>query len=374
MKILWLVDKQFDVATDRTTWVEIIRLLQLKHDVYLVTGYKNNKIIIPEFKKDIIYISIPKLPFIKRIVFYWKQKKIFGKLLKRIKPDIIVLNTLNFPLVREAGLIQRKYGFKSYLDIRTLPTYSSGFINRLESFLLKKSLQIAAKYFAGVTYITRVMQDYCQREYKLPSHKKAVWTSGVNVNLFKPVTIYQEDHTFKLLYHGAISIRRQLDCVIRALSFLSDFNIELILLGPGDDIESLKKLSIELNINQHVHFLSIVDYIKVPSIINKADVGILPFRECPVWNTSAPIKLFEYLACGIPVVVTKIPAHINVLQGKDFAFWAKSSDPVAIAKAIRTAYEAKARFEVLGKKAREFVCDNYSWEIQAKKLNKFISS
>jgi len=374
MKIIFFVDIQFDVAPNKTPWIEIIRYFQSKNEVYLVTGYKKNKIRIPELKKDITFVDGSNIPYIRRLVFYWKQKKVFIKLLIKIKPDIVIVNSTNFFLIRLIASKQKKYFFNSYLDVRSLSTYEMSLRLLLENFLLKKSLKIAVKNFTGITYITEVIKDYCKEKYKLLPHRAEVWTSGANINLFKPVTISQEDHSFKLIYHGSISIRRQLDCVIKALSLLSDLNIEFNLLGSGDDIESLRKLSVKLNIHQNVHFHSMVAYDEVPRFINQVDVGILPFRDCSVWNTSAPIKLFEYLACGKPVVVTKIPAHLNVLKGKEFAFWARSSEPIDIAEAIRKAYKSKSMFNIMGKRARAFVCNKYSWEVQAKKLEKFISA
>jgi glycosyltransferase involved in cell wall biosynthesis len=103
-------------------------------------------------------------------------------------------------------------------------------------------------------------------------------------------------------------------------------------------------------------------------------VGILPFQDWHGWNVSSPIKLFEYLACGKPVVVTDIPAHRNVLKDAEFAFWARQSSPEHIAGAIRQAYERRKDFGHMASNARQFVMGEYTWERQAEKLKLFCDS
>jgi len=89
------------------------------------------------------------------------------------------------------------------------------------------------------------------------------------------------------------------------VSFLMDVakrckGISFVMIGnPNIDISELKKLP-------NIFFLGRKDYLNIPSYISNCDVGIIVFDvNHPVVDTVNPIKLYEYMACGLPVVATK---------------------------------------------------------------------
>jgi len=372
MIILWFVDNQFDFAPDTATWIETIKYLQKNNDVYLVTGYRKNKIQFYGLNNEIIYIESPRVPFLNRFVFYYNNIKKFEKIVKNYKPKILLLNTNNFLLLKKVCNLKEKYGYSTFLDIRSLSVHSALIRNSIEKCLFRSSLRIASEDFDGITYITKEMEDYCRDEFNLPEHRSMVWTSGVDLDLFKPTEKNKENKKFRIIYHGTIADNRGLDKVIKALDLLNIYDIELFLLGNGNGLTELRKITYKLKLGKNVIFHPQVFFNEVPQYINQANIGILPFPDWPGWNTSSPIKLFEYLACGKPVIVTKIPAHTKVLRGKEFTLWAESSTPEDFAYVIKKAYEEKEKLEKLSEKARNFVKINYTWEKQAQKLEQFI--
>ena len=147
------------------------------------------------------------------------------------------------------------------------------------------------------------------------------------------------------MYHGAISNKRGIRSAIIAIKMLKDYDIEFNIVGDGTDLKKNENFVRRLGLADKVNFLGRIPFKQIPIYLNKMDEGILPFPDYEGWNTSSPIKLFEYLASGRPVIVTKIPAHVKVLENKEFAFWADSSDPESISKAILEAYKNKGSFE-----------------------------
>jgi glycosyltransferase involved in cell wall biosynthesis len=158
------------------------------------------------------------------------------------------------------------------------------------------------------------------------------------------------------------------------MSLLKDLDVHLSVLGDGDAFEHLGTLARTLGVEKRVSIEKTVSYEEIPNRINRSDIGILPFNDWHGWNVSSPIKLFEYLACGKPVVVTEIPAHRNVLKDARCAFWAKESSPEQVASAIRRAYESRNDFERLSKEARALVLRDCTWQKQAEKLKLFCYS
>ena len=372
-RILWVVEKQFDISPDTATWLEIISNLQPEYDVCLLTGYFTKKIQPNSIPGEVWYYNSSKVPFVNRLTTYFCQNRIFSSAMTSFRPQIVLFNTTNPLLLRNAARFKKEHGVKLVYDVRTLPVTDRKINRWVDPRLFKMALQYVTRIFDGVTYITEEMRRYCKSAYNLPSHLSAVWTSGVAPELFRPEPAVKNDQRFIALYHGTIAKNRGLDCAVKAMSLLRDTDVSMHLLGNGDGVEQLKDLADKIGVADRVLFSDAVKYEDVPHRINAADVGILPFPNWPAWNTSSPIKLFEYLACSKPVIVTDIPAHKNVLNGRDFAFWVTEHNPEAFAKAILEAFHQKSRLDSIGCAARQFVINRYTWAQQAGHLHRFLN-
>jgi glycosyltransferase involved in cell wall biosynthesis len=176
------------------------------------------------------------------------------------------------------------------------------------------------------------------------------------------------------MYHGKVDVHRGIHHIVEALGILNRDDIELVLLGATNEMSELKSLADRLNLADRVFFHPTVPYDEVPDWINRVDAGVLPFPAWPPWNTCSPIKLFEYLACGKPVVATSIPAHKSVLGGKSFAFLAETPGPEGLAKAIEQARLQENNFKKIAEDARNFVKMNFSWDTQLSEMERFLRS
>lgn len=100
-------------------------------------------------------------------------------------------------------------------------------------------------------------------------------------------------------YSGMIATWVDLELIEYAASQLPDYNF--VLLGS----EMNAQLETDLD---NIHKLGHVNYERVPAFVSNFDVCILPFRiNDPVIKGTNPIKLWEYLATGKPVISTNIP-------------------------------------------------------------------
>lgn len=372
MKILWFVDKQFDCALDRTTWLKTVECLQGKHSVSLVTKYRNTKPQFPKLRSQITYLPSPRYRVFNRVGFYRNQLRHCERLILLHRPDRVLLNTYNFFLARRAADLKQRYGYRVFLDIRTLPVAPGALQHRIDRSFFKRTVTLAARRFDGVSYITEELREFCRRTFVLPAHNSEVWTSGVDLDVFRPEARLFSGKELRLIYHGSMAENRGLENAVRALGLIKDRRVEMVLLGDGNGLKALKGLTSKLGLADRVIFHPSVANEDVPRYIRYADAGILPFPDWPGWNTSSPLKLFECLACGRPVIVTRIPAHLNALGGREFAFWAEESTPEAIARAIAEAEAQRDEFDRLGFEARQFVGEHYTWEKQAGKLERFL--
>lgn len=376
MKILWFLDKELDVSLSKSARLATIANLEKNNDLTVVTSYRHQKIFFEDIKSQIIYLDTYKFAGMKRFSLYCKQVRYCQKYLNGQKYDVVMVNSLNYLLLQALYYLNIPKKFKIVFDVRTLPVDANQVKRVIDSFLFFQLLKNAAKYCDGITYITEEMRQYCHEKASLSKHNSEVWSSGVDTEIFKDNKDMPEKtchQILKIIYHGTIAKNRNISSVVRAVSLLkNEIPVYLSLLGSGEGLIEIRSLIETLHLSDNVIVLDAVDHQYVPKIICDHDLGILPFQQFDGWNTSSPIKLFEYLSCERPVIVTEITPHKQVLGENNFAFWARDSSPEAISQAIRQAYLKRHDFKKLGSNARKFVEDKFTWSKQINKLETFL--
>ncbi len=107
---------------------------------------------------------------------------------------------------------------------------------------------------------------------------------------------------------------------------------------------------------------------EVAGLLREADMLVLPNRATSVSaNYTSPLKLFEYLAAGRPIVASDLPALVEILRDRENAWLVPPDDPAALAAAL----DALARDKTLAVKLAKAAFDSaaaYSWDARAERL------
>ncbi|MBI2830267.1 MAG: glycosyltransferase [Chloroflexi bacterium] len=142
---------------------------------------------------------------------------------------------------------------------------------------------------------------------------------GVNLDLFQPMDKQQARQHLGLgngkivLFVGRIEALKGIDSLVRAMSLLKRTDVRLIVIG-GDarsrkELSGLKKLAHDLGIAEQVEFLGLVKQEKLPYFYSAADVCVV----CSHYESFGLVAL-EALACGTPVVSTRVGDIENIIQ------------------------------------------------------------
>ncbi len=305
-------------------------------------------------------------------------------LFKNSAVDVVVLRAFNLHFSLPVWFLWRKLlrrpRPKFILDIRTLPVdIPDNWQGRQRQYRFRSSIRIAARYMDGFMMITETMKDRVFASWQSPPKPACVWTTGVNPDLFNPTGIASAreelnlDGRFVIMYHGIFSPNRGLQQTLEAISLLRDRNPEVLffLLGKGPAEQELRDLVKKLKIENQVIIHPPVALESVPRYISVANVGILPFPDFDWWDTSGPLKLFEYLSMGKPVIVTDIRAHRDVLGDLPCGLFVPDNDPEKLAAAIQAAVAAKDRLKLWGQQGRQLILNKFTWDRQARKIKTY---
>ena len=204
-------------------------------------------------------------------------------------------------------------------SILRIADYSKGF-NAVSDAQFNAEINIANKVDAVIYTAKNLKEKYDQIKDK--SKMKYV-PNGIDLDFFKAADRslppqLEDIPEPRVIYVGAIHDWFDVDLVYYCAKNLSNYNF--IIIGPEQkDLSLLKKL-------KNIHILGSIPYAKIPAFLYNSQVGIIPFnvKDYPdLVNSINPLKMYEYLACGLKVVsveweqITDMNDIINLVTTKD---------------------------------------------------------
>ena len=144
-----------------------------------------------------------------------------------------------------------------------------------------------------------------------------------------------------VLHQGAVAGGRGGENLIRAVSFTESAHV-LFLGADGAYVNGLRRLAAELEVESRTHFHPPVALDTLLSYTTQADVGVSLLQDsCENHRLALPNKLFEYLAAGLPVVVSDLPEMRRLVSERQVGWVTDPGDPADIARALADATSAR---------------------------------
>jgi glycosyltransferase involved in cell wall biosynthesis len=100
-------------------------------------------------------------------------------------------------------------------------------------------------------------------------------------------------------------------------------------------------------------------------------VGVALLKKRPNYYESYPTKMFEYMALGLPVLVSDFPLYRAVVEGEGCGICVDPDDPGAIAAALRLLHDAPDLAAAMGERGRCAAQERYNWAVEGQKLVAF---
>jgi len=137
-----------------------------------------------------------------------------------------------------------------------------------------------------------------------------------------------------ILYMGQLYPWKGVDVLIRAMSRIPDERL-IVVGGSGESLDRAKRIAGDEGVAERVDFRGTVPHVEVRGFLATARVAVVPNRAEGVSKYTSPLKLFEAMAAGVPVVASDLPSLREVLRDGENALLVPPGDPEALAGAIR---------------------------------------
>lgn len=177
---------------------------------------------------------------------------------------------------------------------------------------------------------------------------------------------YHSQNEFNIVFAGAIYEERAILEAIKALNLLKDLNVFFVLCGPAD--QDYYKQLISEDKSGRIIYKGVLSYENALQETFNADIGYICDYPLERHMEGLPVKLFEYMAIGIPVVASDFPAWNNIVLGAKCGLTVNPLDPQEIARAMRYLFENEDVRKEMGENGRRAIIAKYNWESEARTL------
>lgn len=151
-------------------------------------------------------------------------------------------------------------------------------------------------------------------------------------------------------------------------------DFRLLFVGAGDLYENVRRKIKQKNLEEICILAGEQPYGRMPYFLSAARVGLAPFILSDTMKQTgfyySPLKIFEYMACGLAVITTDIPSVRNVVAEGKTGFFVPKEWTAQDMSALILQCMGRRDIEEIGKRAREVVEENFSWDAHVSKLIK----
>jgi glycosyltransferase involved in cell wall biosynthesis len=357
--VLTSVHSPFDV---RIFHKECKSLIEAGYQVILVASHEKNAVV-----DGVAIRAISKTKY--RI---WRMTGIAMRVLKQALLEHADVYHFHDPELMPVGLLLRACGRKVVYDIHEdVPQdimdkdYLPFWLRWALSWLARRMEPMAARYFSALVPVTPHIANRF---------------GGVNRNIFLVSNfprleempaghgVVWAERGRSVAYVGQISANRGIAQMVAAVGLLPDsLQVRLKLAGGFSPPQLLEKTS-TLSGWKHVDFVGLLDRKRMVDLLRTVRAGVvvpLPDTQFPV---AYPIKMFEYMAAGIPVIASDFPLWRQIITRSGCGILVDPLDAHAIAAAIQLLVLNTSEAESMGKRGRAAVENLYNWRNEEKKL------
>jgi glycosyltransferase involved in cell wall biosynthesis len=169
----------------------------------------------------------------------------------------------------------------------------------------------------------------------------------------------------EICYVGGITVVRGINEIVKVLELDNDLQINLA--GAFSPL-TLRDDLIKSNSWKQVNEYGVVDRNEILKILNKSKIGMVTLHPIENYLDSLPIKMFEYMYAGIPLIASDFPLWKELISENKCGYCVDPFDITETYRLIQTLLSNDDLAKKMGENGRKSVLEKYNWRIEEKKL------
>jgi glycosyltransferase involved in cell wall biosynthesis len=228
--------------------------------------------------------------------------------------------------------------------------------------------EIAGTVFNLATAVLAVSEGVAgyARRYTLYPYRVHVVPNGINPERFPPdvePSLPATAGIFTVGFVGTLKPWHGLPTLIEAFDRLHerDPRTRLLIVGDGSERERLERDVSDRELTEAVAFTGSVDPNEIPGLLASMDVATAPYPDDPEFYFS-PLKVYEYMAAGVPCVASRIGQIETVIEHGVTGFLCRPGDPDDLAETLCGVRNQDRLRASVGARARSTAITQHTWQ------------
>lgn len=236
---------------------------------------------------------------------------------------------------------------------------------------LARREEFVYRHARGLVAVPPLLIDVLRREFGVQTPVVEA-PNGVDLRQAEAPARIEANPVPVLLYIGSLHPWKGVETLVRALPLVSSEAQLHIVGGTPARVEELRVLARSCDVEDRVVFHGPVEPGKRFGYMHRADICLLPLTDTGIGSRhTSPIKLFEYMAAGRPIVVADVPATRAIVTPNVHALIAEVGNPRAFAEAINVLLADSTLRARLAAAARA-KAEDFTWTKRAETIRQFI--
>jgi glycosyltransferase involved in cell wall biosynthesis len=183
-----------------------------------------------------------------------------------------------------------------------------------------------------------------------------------------PLPVDWSQKSNEVCYIGGIFKTRGAVEMVKAMT---DLQVVKLNLAGSYSPEILRSELLQLPGWSQVNELGFLDRNGIRAVLSRSKVGLVVLHPTDSYLEALPVKLFEYMAAGLPVIASDFPILKDIVERHHCGICVNPKDPIAIAAAIDYLLSNPGEAAEMGQRGRRAVEQDYSWNSQSNLLIDF---
>lgn len=289
------------------------------------------------------------------------------RFIRKQKPGLVHFHD---PELIPLGMLLKLFGHKIIYDVHEdvprqilskhwIPWY----LRRPVAFVVSAVEWLAARIFDAVIPATPKIAE------RFPCRKTAVVQNfPIRSELVLPNPPPYPSRPQSFAYIGGIAKIRGAVQMVTAMQYFKDLPETRLLMAGGFDPATLEPELRSLPMWDRVTYSGYLDRQGVIDLLGSVRAGLVVLHPIANYLDAYPVKMFEYMAAGLPVIASDFPLWREIVDGSDCGLLVDPMNPLALSEAMRWILDNPREAEAMGERGKQAIREKYNWDRELHKL------